>query len=53
MVHHWNEMDGPPPEYTSGVGEGGAGGATAPPLLKVGGGGGGGHCPPLLDIIAP
>ena len=29
----------------SGVGEGGAGGATAPPpLLKVGGG----HCPPTL-----
>ena len=32
----------------SGVGEGGAGGATAPQLLKVGG-----HCPPLFDMIAP
>ena len=32
--------------WYSGVGEGGAGGATAPPLLKVGGGGG--HCPPTL-----
>ena len=38
------------PMQSSGVGEGGAGGATAPPLLKVGGGG---TAPPLLDMIAP